>query len=119
MDNARIGLADNWIRHIQDVRDRYKDGLQSAEPAQRLNMLCELNVVEQVVNVCHSTVMKDAWARGRVVTVHGWIYGVHDGLLQDLLVSVSSPQQLPQLHQAAISQVFNRLRHTNRAQEAT
>ena len=119
LDNARIGLADNWIRHIQDVRDRYKDGLQSADPAQRLNMLCELNVVEQVVNVCHSTVMKDAWARGRVVTVHGWIYGVHDGLLQDLLVSVSSPQQLQELHQAAISHVFKRLRQIEQAQAAT
>ena len=93
--------------------------MQSADPAQRLNMLCELNVVEQVLNVCHSTVMKDAWARGRVVTVHGWIYGVHDGLLQDLLVSVSSPQQLQELHQAAISHVFKRLRHVERAQAAT
>ena len=82
-------------------------------------MLCELNVVEQVVNVCHSTVMKDAWARGRAVTVHGWIYGVHDGLLQDLLVSVSDPEQLQKLHQAAVSNVFSRLRHTERSQNAT
>jgi len=119
LDNARIGLADNWIRHIQDVRDRYKEGLQSADASQRLNMLCELNVVEQVVNVCHSTVMKDAWARGRVVTVHGWIYGVHDGLLQDLLVSVSGPQQLQELYQAAISQIFSRLRPEEHVQAAT
>ena len=118
LSNARIGLADNWIRHIQDVRDRYKDGLQSADVSYRLNMLCELNVVEQVVNVCHSTVMKDAWARGRVVTVHGWIYGVHDGLLQDLLVSVSSPQQLQELHLAAIAQVFSRSRHKEQVQAA-
>ena len=111
LDNARIGLADNWIRHIQDVRDRHQDGLQAADVSQRLNMLCELNVVEQVVNVCHSKVMKDAWARGRVVTVHGWIYGVHDGLLQDLLVSVSNPHQLQELHQAAVSKIFSRLRH--------
>ena len=115
LDNARIGLADNWIRHIQDVRDRHQDALQSAVVSQRLNMLCELNVVEQVVNVCHSTVMKDAWARGRVVTVHGWIYGVHDGLLQDLLVSVSNPEQLQELYQAAISQVFSRVRPEVRA----
>ena len=115
LDNARIGLADNWIRHIQDVRDRHHDALQSAVVSQRLNMLCELNVVEQVVNVCHSTVMKDAWARGRVVTVHGWIYGVHDGLLQDLLVSVSNPEQLQELYQAAISQVFSRVRSEMRA----
>jgi carbonic anhydrase len=76
-------------------------------------------VVEQVVNVCHSTVMKDAWARGRVVTVHGWIYGVHDGLLQDLLVSVSSPRELQELHQAAISKVFNRSRQAEHVQIAT
>ena len=118
LDNARIGLADNWIRHIQDVRDRHQDGLQAANAAQRLNILCELNVVEQVVNVCHSTVMKDAWARGRVVTVHGWIYGVHDGLLQDLLVSVSSPQQLQALYRTAISQIFNLPRHVRPARAA-
>ena len=110
LDNARIGLADNWIRHIQDVRDRYQDRLQAADATQRLNMLCELNVIEQVVNVCHSTVMKDAWGRGRLVSVHGWIYGVHDGLLQDLLVSVSSPHQLQELRHAAVSKVFSRLR---------
>ena len=119
LDNARIGLADNWIRHIQDVRDRHKAPLQAADVAQRLNMLCELNVIEQVVNVCHSTVMKDAWARGRVVTVHGWIYGVRDGLLQDLLVSVSSPQQLDELREAAVLQVFSRPRQENRALAAT
>ena len=119
LDNARIGLADNWIRHIQDVRDRYSEGLQAAHPSERLNMLCELNVVEQVVNVCHSTVMKDAWARGRVVTVHGWIYGVHDGLLQDLLVSVSNPERLKELHQSAIAQVFNHSRQAPQAYAAT
>ncbi len=119
LDNARIGLADNWIRHIQDVRDRYKDGLRTADPAHRLSMLCELNVVEQVVNVCHSTVMKDAWARNRMITVHGWIYGVHDGLIHDLLVSVSGPRQLEELHQAAISQVFSRVRQKQPAHATT
>ncbi len=118
LDNARIGLADNWIRHIQDVRDRHEEGLQSAEASQRLNMLCELNVVEQVVNVCHSTVMKDAWARGRVISVHGWIYGVHDGLIQDLLVSVSGPEQLKDLHQTAITNVFHRVRRSEPARSA-
>lgn len=119
LDNARIGLADNWIRHIQDVRDRHQAGFQAAPAPQRLNMLCELNVIEQVVNVCHSTVMKDAWARGRVVTVHGWIYGVHDGLLQDLLVSVSSPHQLQELREAAVAKVFSRSRDEIRALAAT
>lgn len=110
LQNARIGLADNWIRHIQDVRDRYVNRLHVAPAAQQLDILCELNVVEQVVNVCHSTVIKDAWARGRVVTVHGWIYGVHDGLLQDLLMSVSGPEQLLSLHATAVEKVFDRVR---------
>ena len=108
LQNARIGLADNWIRHIQDVRDRYQERLQAADLAQQLDILCELNVIEQVVNVCHSTVMQDAWARGRVVTVHGWIYGVHDGLLQDLLMSVSGSEQLHSLHVAAVVKLFDR-----------
>jgi len=108
LQNARIGLADNWIRHIQDVRDRYQARLSAADPSQQLDILCELNVIEQVVNVCHSTVMKDAWARGRVVTIHGWIYGVHDGLLQDLLMSVSGPEHLQSLHLAAIEKLFDR-----------
>ena len=108
LQNARIGLADNWIRHIQDVRDRYQNQLKAADPAQKLDILCELNVIEQVVNVCHSTVMQDAWARGRVVTVHGWIYGVHDGLLQDLLMSVSGPEQLQSLHAVAVAKLFDR-----------
>ena len=113
LDNARIGLADNWIRHIQDVRDRYQQRLHAVDAAQQLDVLCELNVIEQVVNVCHSTVMKDAWARGRVVTVHGWIYGVHDGLLKDLLMSVSSPAELQSLHSTAIEHVFSRQRNTD------
>ena len=113
LDNARIGLADNWIRHIQDVRDRYQQRLHAVDAAQQLDVLCELNVIEQVVNVCHSTVMKDAWARGRVVTVHGWIYGVHDGLLKDLLMSVSGPTELQSLHVAAFEHVFSRQRNTD------
>lgn len=111
LENVRIGLADNWIRHIQDVRDRYQERLLASSMSEQLDILCELNVVEQVVNVCHSTVMKDAWARGRVVTVHGWIYGVHDGLLQDLLVSVSCPQALQSLRVAAIEKIFSRETH--------
>ncbi len=119
LQNARIGLADNWIRHIQDVRDRYLHRLEATEKQDQLDILCELNVVEQVVNVCHSTVMKDAWARGRVVTVHGWIYGVHDGLLQDLLMSVSDPAQLQVMHEAAIAQIFSRTRQQETAPTAT
>jgi carbonic anhydrase len=106
LENARIGLADNWIRHIQDVRDRHKLRLDVAPAEQRLKMLCELNVIEQVVNVCQSTVMKDAWMRGAAVSVHGWIYGLHDGLVHDLHMSVSTPEQLEALYKAAVEHVF-------------
>ena len=89
LDGARIGLADNWIRHIQDVRDRHRALLDSLPDAQRADALCELNVIEQVVNVCVSTVMVDAWAAASASRVHGWVFGVHDGLLQDLHMTVA------------------------------
>ncbi len=86
LEGARIGLADNWIRHIQ--------------------ALCDLNVIEQVVNVSVSTVMVDAWARGQKVTIHGWAFGVHDGLLQDLRMSVASTDSIEPLYRAAIQGVI-------------
>ena len=109
LENARIGLADNWIRHIQDVRDRHAERLKAADPAHRLDMLCELNVIEQVVNLCQTTVLKDAWGRAEV-SVHGWVYGLHDGLLQDLAMSVSAPEQLSGLREAACEHVFAKKR---------
>ena len=105
LEGARIGLADNWIRHIQDVRYRHRDLLNAVPEAARANMLCDLNVIEQVVNVCVSTVMKDAWGRGQPVSVHGWAFGVHDGLLQDLRMTVSSADALDPLYHAAIQGV--------------
>lgn len=105
LDNVRIGLADNWIRHIQDVRDRHRLLLNSLPEAQRLDALVELNAIEQVVNVCQSTVLQDAWARGQQISVHGWVYGVHDGLLQDLHITVSGLDGLETLYLAAIEAV--------------
>ncbi|MDO8278627.1 MAG: carbonate dehydratase [Burkholderiaceae bacterium] len=110
LEGARIGLADNWIRHIQDVRDRHRTLLDALDENGRADALCEINVIEQVVNVCVSTVMLDAWARGQKVSVHGWTYGVHDGLLQDLHVSVTGPAVLEPLYQAAIQNVAQRRR---------
>jgi carbonic anhydrase len=110
LSNVRIGLADNWIRHIQDVRDKHKAALDAAPAAQRLAMLCELNVIEQVVNVCHSTVLKDAWHRGHKIMVHGWIYGVHDGLLVDLQVGVGALEHLEGLYAVAVAEVFKKNR---------
>ncbi len=110
LDNARIGLADNWIRHVQDVRDKHKAALDAAPAQHRLAMLCELNVIEQVVNVCQSTVLKDAWHRGHKIMVHGWIYGVHDGLLVDLQMAAGALDQVDDLRAIAIAEVFKKNR---------
>lgn len=106
LHGARIGLADNWIRHIQDVRDRHRQILDNIAPERRADALVDLNVIEQVVNVCVSTVMTDAWTKGQKVTVHGWAYGVHDGLLQDLHMNVGSTDAIEPLYRAAIEGVI-------------
>jgi carbonic anhydrase len=110
-EGARIGLADNWLRHIQDVRDRHRDVLELLPEYGRANALCELNVIEQVVNVAQTTVMKDAWARGQDVTLHGWVYGLHDGLLQDLHMTVSGTDDLDTLYRQALTGVRLLPRH--------
>jgi carbonic anhydrase len=106
LHGQRIGLADNWIRHIQDVRDRHRGLLENMAPDKRADALVDLNVIEQVVNVCVSTVMVDAWAKGQKVSIHGWAYGVHDGLLQDLQMSVASTDSIEPLYRAAIQGVI-------------
>jgi len=88
----RHGLVDNWLRHIQDVRQQHLPGLDSLPEGERVDRLCELNVVEQVANVCRTTIVDDAWARGQPLSVHGLIYGIQDGLLRDLQVSAASPR---------------------------
>lgn len=103
--NARVGLADNWIRHVQNVRDRHAALLERVPEAQRIDALVELNAIEQAVNVCVSTVMTDAWARGQKVSVHAWAYGVHDGLLHDLKMTVPGIDALEPLYRAAIDAV--------------
>ncbi len=105
LEGARIGLADNWIRHIQDVRDRHRDLLNRLPEDQRADALCDINVIEQVVNVCVSTVMLDAWARNQNITIHGWAFGVHDGLLQDLKMTVTGESSLDEIYTAAIAKV--------------
>jgi carbonic anhydrase len=105
LEGARIGLADNWLRHIQDVRDRHRSLLDAIPEHARHDALVELNVIEQVVNVSQSTVLQDAWSRGQTVTLHGWVYGVHDGLLQDLAMSVNSAEGLAGLYREAIARV--------------
>jgi carbonic anhydrase len=102
-DNLKLGLVDNWLRHVQDVRDKHRDPLAKVQGREeRLDRLCELNVIEQVVNVAHTTVVQDAWARGQALTVHGWIYGIQDGLIRDLGMGVSGTDVLQQRYLSAV-----------------
>jgi len=89
MRGIRVGLADNWLRHVHDVRLRHRKRLDHLAFDEQENILCEMNVIEQVGNVALTNVMQDAWARGQKVTVHGWCYGLKDGLVKDLGVSMS------------------------------
>ncbi|MHB8837886.1 MAG: carbonate dehydratase [Gemmatimonadaceae bacterium] len=90
LEDARMGLIDNWLRHVQDVQQKYRHLLPPDDAEARMRRLCELNVVEQVRNVCETTIMRDAWARGQAVTVHGWIYGLSDGRLKELGLAARS-----------------------------
>jgi carbonic anhydrase len=108
LDGARIGLADNWLRHIQDVRDRHRSRIEKIDPERRAAVLCDLNVIEQVVNVSVSTVMVDAWAAGQKVSIHGWAFGVNDGLLQDLRMTVTSTDSIEPLYIDAVESVFKK-----------
>ena len=99
----RIGLADNWLRHVQDVRLRHRQRLSHLPQAELEDALCEMNVIEQVGNVCQTTIVRDAWQRGQELTIHGWIYGLDDGLLRNLGLGVSSAGQLEPQYRAALA----------------
>jgi carbonic anhydrase len=104
LTGRRIGLADNWLRHVQDVSQKHGRYLGEVMPERaRHDRLCELNVLEQVVNVCQTTIVQDAWERGQSLTVHSWIYGVQDGLLRDLGVTVSAADELAAKLQAGLA----------------
>jgi carbonic anhydrase len=90
LSSSSLGLIDNWLRHVQDVRDRNRPAIDAAAGDEaRADLLCELNVVTQVRNVCQTTIVQDAWRRSQSLSVHGWIYSLQDGLLRDLHVSQS------------------------------
>jgi carbonic anhydrase len=94
-ENKRIGLADNWIRHICDIQDKHSSYLGKVlDRTDRFDKLCELNVVEQVVHVCQTSSVQEAWARNQPVTVHGWVYGLHDGIARDLGISIVNMTEL-------------------------
>jgi carbonic anhydrase len=89
LEGARHGLVDNWLRHVMDVNEKHAAEIDSLPKDERLDRLCELNVIEQAMNICQTTIVEDVWARGQELTVHGVIYGLHDGLLRDLSVSAT------------------------------
>lgn len=106
LEGQKVGLADNWLRHIQDVRDKHAALLVAIDdPAQRLDTLCELNVIEQAASVCQTTVVQDAWERGQEVAVHGWIYRLHDGRLHDLRMTVTRGDSMESIRAAAVAQL--------------
>jgi len=95
LTDKRVGLADNWLRHVKDVHQKHERYLGEVIPSpKRQDRLCELNVIEQVVNVCETTIVQDAWARGQDLTVHGWTYRLETGLVNDLGMSISSTEEM-------------------------
>ena len=111
LEGTRVGLADNWIRHVQDVRDRHRDLIVATAPELRHDVLCELNAIEQVVNIAQTTVMLDAWGRGQKVTLHGWCYGLKDGLINNLHMTVGRNDDLKSVYRTAVAGVAAAQRH--------
>lgn len=99
----RVGLADNWLRHVQDVHEKHDKAVAGVgAEVDAVNLLCELNVIEQAVNVCQTTIVRDAWDRGQELSIHGWIYGLKDGLVKDLHMTVSSFQETQDAYRSAL-----------------
>jgi carbonic anhydrase len=102
----RLGLSDNWLRHIQDVREKHEESLaRLGDDAQAASRLCELNVIEQVANVCQTTIVLEAWERAQELTIHGWIYGLRDGLLRDLNVTITNSAEAPVIYENALAKL--------------
>ena len=109
LEKRKVGLADNWLRHVQDVGERHGTYLgKVVDDARRHDLLCELNVIEQVKNVCQTSILQDAWARGQSLSVHGWVYGVHDGLLRDLDATVAGSDEVAGVIAAAAARAGQR-----------
>ncbi|MBX7071682.1 MAG: carbonate dehydratase [Pirellulales bacterium] len=101
-ENHHLGLIDNWLRHIRDVRKKHEELLSMTAPESiRLDRLCELNVIEQVSNVCHTSAVQEAWERGQPIAVHGWIYHIKNGIINDMDVTVTSPDEIDSAYRVA------------------
>jgi len=107
LDNTKIGLVDNWLDNLRPVKENFLSNLfEIKDEASRFNKLCELNVVEQVFNVCNTDIIRIAWQRKQQLSVHGWIYDIKDGLLQDLDICISNSDNIDEARNAAISKIF-------------
>lgn len=106
--NDKLGLIDNWLRHVQDAQNKHYKQLEKFDDHNSLcNKVCEINVVEQALSVCQTTVVQDAWARGQSLSVHGWIYGVQDGYLRDLGITVSNGDEMYSRYGSAVKGLFD------------
>ena len=115
LSNSKLGLIDNWLRHVQDVMQKHRALLDAiSEDAERVRRLCELNVIEQVVNVCQTTIVQEAWGRGQELTVHGLIYGLKDGLLHELGIHVGGQEEVLMSYEMALRDAVGR-RDTSRS----
>jgi carbonic anhydrase len=104
LENRRVGLADNWLHHVQDVNHKHEASVAALDDrTRRIDRLCELNVIEQVANVCRTTIVDDAWNRGQPLSVHGWVYGLEDGLVRDLLTTVTNRDEAADRYKAALA----------------
>ena len=108
LDGRRVGLADNWLRYVQDVHNRHAELLAAVDEARRLDALGELNVIDQARHVCETTVVRDGWARGQELVVHGWCYGLGNGLLNDLRFTVTNLEDVETVYAAAVARVQQR-----------
>ena len=110
LNNLRVGLVDIWLRHVQDVRNQHRAFLDRLTPERQVDALVELNVLEQARNVCRTTVVRDAWVRGQQVVVHGWVYGLHNGLLEDLRLTAGAADEVGLAYDTALALVKQRYR---------
>ena len=109
--DSRLGLIDNWLRHVQDVAQKHEELLAEAcDETTRLEKLCELNVVEQVYNVCQTTIVRNAWQSGQSLIVHGWVYGLSDGLVRDLNFHVAGQEEVATAYRDAVAAVRSAIR---------
>lgn len=111
IENTELGLIDNWLLHIRDIWFKHSSLLGEIPEEHRLDTLCELNVIEQVYNLGHSTILQSAWKRGQKITVHGWTYGLHDGLLRNLDVTATSRETLEQRYRQGMSNLKSKQIH--------